>query len=170
VNSPKLFETFYSVVYRETGNVPGGGIAYLAPTAGADRGRRNAQPDSHRPRNQPQGSRTVATDHDSRYRMLFSHPLFVQRLLESYVEEPFTAGLDYSTLERVNASLVSEEFARRESDIIWKVTVAGRRCTCLSSSSFSPPSTVTCRSGFCAISRSSTRASNRARATRRDNR
>jgi predicted transposase/invertase (TIGR01784 family) len=68
----------------------------------------------------------VATDHDSRYKMLFSHPLFVQRLLESFVEEPFTAGLDYSTLERVNASFVSDEFARRESDIIWKATFAGR--------------------------------------------
>ena len=58
--------------------------------------------------------------------MLFSHRLFVQRLLESFVEEPFTAGLDYSTLERVNASFVSDEFARRESDIIWKATFAGR--------------------------------------------
>ena len=68
----------------------------------------------------------MAADHDSRYKMLFSHPLFVQRLLESFVEEPFTADLDYSTLERVNASFVSEEFARRESDIIWKATFAGR--------------------------------------------
>ena len=68
----------------------------------------------------------MAAEHDSRYKMLFSHPLFVQRLLESFVEEPFTAGLDYATLERVNASFVSEEFARRESDIIWKVIFAGR--------------------------------------------
>ena len=68
----------------------------------------------------------MAADHDSRYKMLFSHPLFVQRLLESFVEEPFTAGLDYSTLERVNASFVGEEFARRESDIIWKASFAGR--------------------------------------------
>ena len=68
----------------------------------------------------------MAAEHDSRYKMLFSYPLFVQRLLESFVDEPFTRRLDYSTLERVNASFVSEEFARRESDIIWKVSFGGR--------------------------------------------
>ncbi|TVQ21177.1 MAG: hypothetical protein EA382_13990, partial [Spirochaetaceae bacterium] len=34
--------------------------------------------------------------------------------------------LDFSTLERVNSTFVSEEFARRESDVIWKLLVRGR--------------------------------------------
>jgi hypothetical protein len=56
--------------------------------------------------------------HDKRYRYLFSHPLFVQRLLTSFVDQPFVQHLDFSTLERVNASFVSPDFERRESDII----------------------------------------------------
>ena len=84
---------------------------FLGTTAGTEK-----SPCGHtrsRRRDLRHGSRAVAAEDDSRYKMLFSHPLFVQRLLESFVQEPFTAGLDYSTLERVNASFVGEEFARR---------------------------------------------------------
>ena len=64
--------------------------------------------------------------HDKRYRYLFSHPLFVQRLLTSFVDQPFVQHLDFSTLERVNASFVSPDFERRESDIIWKIAFQGK--------------------------------------------
>lgn len=68
----------------------------------------------------------IADDHDRRYRFLFSHPGFVERLLTSFVTEPFVGGLDFSTLERVNATFVSPEFARREADVIWKLSFRGR--------------------------------------------
>ena len=68
----------------------------------------------------------IAHDHDRRYRYLFSHPGFVERLLTSFVDERFVDELDFSTLERVNASFVSEEFARREADVIWKLSFRGR--------------------------------------------
>ena len=61
-------------------------------------------------------------DHDRRYKRLFSHPGFVTRLLESFVDEPFLKQLDLSTLEQVNSGFVSPEFARRESDVIWKLS------------------------------------------------
>ncbi len=34
--------------------------------------------------------------------------------------------MDFSTLERVNSTFVSEEFARRESDVVWKLLFRGR--------------------------------------------
>ena len=68
----------------------------------------------------------IPDDHDRRYKYLFSHPGLVERLLTSFVDEPFVMELDFSTLERVNSTFVSEEFARRESDVIWKLLVRGR--------------------------------------------
>ena len=41
------------------------------------------------------------------------------------MDEPFLKDLDISSLELVNAGFVSKEFARRESDLIWKLSVAG---------------------------------------------
>ena len=64
-------------------------------------------------------------EHDSRYKYLFSHPGFVERLLTSFVDEPFVKEIDFTHLERVNASFVSEEFQQRESDIIWKLPLKG---------------------------------------------
>ena len=46
----------------------------------------------------------IADDHDRCYKYLFSHPGFV---------------------ERVNPTFVSEEFARRESDVVWKLLFRG---------------------------------------------
>lgn len=66
----------------------------------------------------------MPNDHDGRYKRLFSHPGFVSRLLESFVDEPFLRDVDLSTLELVNTSFVSRSLARRHSDIIWKLFVA----------------------------------------------
>ena len=68
----------------------------------------------------------IADDHDRRYKYLFSHPDFVERLLTSFVNQPFVRELDFSTLERVNATFISEQFARREADVIWKLSFRGR--------------------------------------------
>lgn len=65
----------------------------------------------------------MPAEHDSRYKYLFSHPGFIERLLTSFVDEPFVRDIDFEGLERVNASFVSEEFEKRESDIIWKLPV-----------------------------------------------
>ena len=80
----------------------------------------------------------IAHDHDRRYKYLFSHPGFVERLLTSFVDEPFVGELDFSTLERVNASFVSDEFARREADLIWKLSFRGRPCAAASRGLSSP--------------------------------
>lgn len=64
--------------------------------------------------------------HDLRYRLLFSQPRMVQELLRGFVEESCVERLDFSTLERVNASYVSQGMksqglTNRESDVVWKL-------------------------------------------------
>ncbi len=59
--------------------------------------------------------------HDSSYRQFFSHPRMVEDLLQGFVHEDWVAQLDFSTLEPVQASFVSEDLKRREDDVIWRV-------------------------------------------------
>ncbi|NBC30848.1 MAG: Rpn family recombination-promoting nuclease/putative transposase [Spirochaetes bacterium] len=68
----------------------------------------------------------MAHDHDRHYRYLFSHPGFVQRLLETFVDEAFVADLDFSTLRHLEGRFVDESFAGREADAVWSVQFRGR--------------------------------------------
>jgi hypothetical protein len=43
-----------------------------------------------------------------------------------FIPDEWLHSLDYSTLERVNASYVTEDFKQREDDIVWKVKVGGQ--------------------------------------------
>ncbi|WP_020612171.1 Rpn family recombination-promoting nuclease/putative transposase [Sediminispirochaeta bajacaliforniensis] len=63
----------------------------------------------------------MAGEHDTRYKFLFSHPIFVQRLMEAFVKERFVRKLDFDSLERVDKSFITDDFKTRESDIIWKI-------------------------------------------------
>jgi predicted transposase/invertase (TIGR01784 family) len=51
---------------------------------------------------------------------LFSNPVFVQRLFESFVHEDFAREIDFSAMEPYKTKFVTEAFATRESDVIWK--------------------------------------------------
>ena len=62
--------------------------------------------------------------HDASYRLLFSHPRMVEDLLRGFLGEEWLSRLDFSTLERVNASYVSGGLERREADVVWRL-----RCT-----------------------------------------
>ena len=68
-------------------------------------------------------------DHDRHYRYLFSHPGFVQRLLETFVEETFVADLDFSTLRHLEGRFVDQAFAGREADAVWSVQFRERPWT-----------------------------------------
>ena len=59
--------------------------------------------------------------HDRRYKFLFSHPEFVQELIVGFLPEPLRDAVVFETLERVNASFVSEQLKHREGDLIWKI-------------------------------------------------
>lgn len=64
-------------------------------------------------------------DHDTGYRMLFSHPEMVADLLRGFVREDWVGQLDFSTLERVPATFVSDKRHKRESDVIWRLRWRG---------------------------------------------
>jgi len=60
-------------------------------------------------------------DHDHSYKLLFSHPEMVADLLRGFVREDWVTALDFSTLEKVNGSYISDDLREREDDIIWRV-------------------------------------------------
>ncbi len=63
--------------------------------------------------------------HDSSYKFLFSNPELVRDLIMGFIEDDWLHGLDYSTLEKVPGSYISDDFQQREDDIVWRVKVGG---------------------------------------------
>ena len=63
------------------------------------------------------------TQHDTGYKLLFSHPEMVRDLLTGYMPGAWLAQADFSTLERVNASYVSESERQRHDDMVWRLKV-----------------------------------------------
>ncbi|MGC8779460.1 MAG: Rpn family recombination-promoting nuclease/putative transposase, partial [Anaerolineae bacterium] len=64
-------------------------------------------------------------EHDASYKSLFSHPEMVADLLRGFVPEPWVAQVDFGTLERVNASYVSDDLRVREDDLVWRMRLSG---------------------------------------------
>jgi len=60
-------------------------------------------------------------DHDHSYKNLFSYPRMVEDLLRGFVREEWVQHLDFSTLERVSSSYVTEDLREREDDLIWRL-------------------------------------------------
>ncbi|AJD48945.1 putative transposase [Isoalcanivorax pacificus W11-5] len=60
-------------------------------------------------------------DHDTGYRLLFSHPEMVRDLLTGFVPESWVAELDLDTLEKVSGSYVTDDLRSRCDDVIWRV-------------------------------------------------
>jgi hypothetical protein len=59
--------------------------------------------------------------HDHAYKLLFSHAKMVEELLRGFVHEDWVAQVDFSTLEKCNASYVTDDLRERHSDVIWRV-------------------------------------------------
>jgi|GEM_PF-2914010 len=60
-------------------------------------------------------------EHDSNYKQLFSHAQLIKDLLKGFVKEDWVKELDFSSLEKVNASYITDDLRDRADDIIWKV-------------------------------------------------
>jgi predicted transposase/invertase (TIGR01784 family) len=60
-------------------------------------------------------------EHQNSYKLLFSHALMVEDLLKGFVREDWVTQLDFSTLEKVSESYVSDDIRDREDDIVWRV-------------------------------------------------
>jgi len=65
-------------------------------------------------------------NHDNGYKLLFSHAEMVADLLRGFVHENWVAQLDFTTLERVNASYVSDSLRGRCDDVVWRVRFGDR--------------------------------------------
>ncbi|MCI5146516.1 MAG: transposase, partial [Candidatus Electrothrix sp. AR3] len=64
--------------------------------------------------------------HDNSYKMLFSHARMIEDLLCGFVKEDWVEKLDFSTLEKVSGSHVSDDLRDREDDVIWRVKWGGK--------------------------------------------
>lgn len=60
-------------------------------------------------------------NHDNGYKLLFSFPEMVRDLLTGFVHEEWVDQLDFSTLEKVSCSYVSDDLRDREDDVVWRV-------------------------------------------------
>jgi predicted transposase YdaD len=60
-------------------------------------------------------------EHDSSYKLLFSHSQMVADLIRGFVHEDWVADLDFATLERVSEKSVSADLRTREDDMIWRL-------------------------------------------------
>jgi predicted transposase/invertase (TIGR01784 family) len=67
----------------------------------------------------------MTIDHDSSYKSLFSTPELVRDLIIGFVPDEWLHSLDYTTLEKVPGSYVTEDFRDRADDIVWRVKVGG---------------------------------------------
>ena len=63
----------------------------------------------------------AAAPHDQGYKRLFSHSSAVEALLHGFLREDWADRLDFSTLERVGNSFVSDDLRERHSDVIWRL-------------------------------------------------
>ena len=61
------------------------------------------------------------TDHDHSYKHLFSHPKMVEDLLKGFVHQDWVSDVDFSTLEKLNNSYISDDFRERSDDLVWRV-------------------------------------------------
>ena len=55
------------------------------------------------------------------YKLLFSHPEMVADLLKGFVDEEWVNQCDFTTLEKVSGSYVTDDLRDREDDIIWRI-------------------------------------------------
>jgi hypothetical protein len=47
----------------------------------------------------------------------------VEELILSFVHEPWISEIDFTTLEKVSGSYISDDLRDREDDIVWRVRV-----------------------------------------------
>ncbi|MBF0624819.1 MAG: Rpn family recombination-promoting nuclease/putative transposase [Magnetococcales bacterium] len=60
-------------------------------------------------------------EQDSGYKQLFSHAAMVRDLLLGFVREDWVRLLDFTTLEKVGGSQVTDDLRERHSDVIWRL-------------------------------------------------
>jgi Putative transposase, YhgA-like len=67
---------------------------------------------------------SAQSPHDNAYKHVFSHPRAVADLLRGFVHEDWVTQLDFTTLEKVSGSYVTDDLRDREDDIIWRLRMS----------------------------------------------
>ncbi|WP_242513263.1 Rpn family recombination-promoting nuclease/putative transposase [Halochromatium salexigens] len=65
----------------------------------------------------------MAKHHDTGYKELFSHPEFVQQLIEGFAPAEIAALMDFSTLKNHSGNYITPLFEERFEDVVWSVQV-----------------------------------------------
>ena len=60
-------------------------------------------------------------EHDTSYKLLFSHDRMVRDLLTGFLPREWVAALDLSSLQKMNGSYVTDDLRGRHGDAIWRV-------------------------------------------------
>ncbi len=64
-------------------------------------------------------------EHDTIYKLLFSHQRMIEELLVGFLPEPWVAALDLASLEKMNGSYVTDNLRGRHGDAVWRVRWGG---------------------------------------------
>ncbi|MEK7989734.1 MAG: hypothetical protein VSS52_001910 [Thiotrichaceae bacterium] len=65
----------------------------------------------------------MARIYDLGYKKLFSNKILFRQLIESFFQDiEWAKDIDYERTELLDKSFVSEQYKKRESDIVYKVT------------------------------------------------
>lgn len=67
----------------------------------------------------------MSLDDDASYKLLFSAPEVVRDLVLGFIPDKWLHSLDYSTLEKVPGSYVTDDLRHRADDVIWRVKAEG---------------------------------------------
>ncbi|MDO4232654.1 MAG: Rpn family recombination-promoting nuclease/putative transposase [Lautropia sp.] len=58
---------------------------------------------------------------DASYKLLFSSPELVRDLILGFIPDEWLHSLDYTTLERVSGSYITDDLRQRANDVVWRV-------------------------------------------------
>ncbi|WP_242476718.1 Rpn family recombination-promoting nuclease/putative transposase [Halochromatium glycolicum] len=65
----------------------------------------------------------ISNHHDTGYKELFSHPEFVQQLIEGFAPPEIAALMDFSTLRNHSGNYITRLFEERFEDVVWSLEV-----------------------------------------------
>jgi predicted transposase/invertase (TIGR01784 family) len=67
---------------------------------------------------------TAQNHHDTGYKELFSHPEFIQQLLEGFAPPEISGLMDFSTLKNHSGNYITPLFEEKFEDLVWSVEVS----------------------------------------------
>ena len=61
--------------------------------------------------------------HDTGYKELFSHPEFVQQLIEGFAPSEIAGLMDFTTLKNHSGNYITPLFEEKFEDLVWSVEI-----------------------------------------------